>query len=252
MSKTFLLNFNSFPLDFNLLDHSFCEATIYGKPPEYINSFTSLFLSFIGCYGLMMNNKVNNINFIYSALIINGFCSFMYHYNNFLGWGLLDRFSMVLIAIPCYFISLDFIKSNILKKMLTIVFTFYLTILLTSIGLQNETLFNYLFGFFLISILFFLVYLESNNKYLLIPRKVINYGWKGMLYITLAGGFWILTEKLCYQNYFVKYLFGHGFWHFGVSYGGYLISLVPIFLYQKDKFSRLDYYMGIPYIKLIF
>jgi len=250
-----------FLLDFNEIDHSFCESTIYGNPPEYINSISALFLSFIGFFGIMMNKKINKIKFVYSAMIINGLCSFMYHYTNSIGWGLMDRFSMVLIAIPCYFLSLDFFNLSkksepfgyerdlsLPKELIRIFITLYITILLTSIGLHNETLFNYLFGFFLISIFFFLMYLESNNKKLLIPRNILNIGWKGIFYLITAGIFWILTEKLCYKYYFIKYLFGHSFWHIGISYGGYLMSLVPVYLYDKDNYLKLDYYLNIPYI----
>ena len=80
-------------------DHSFCEANLYGGAPEYINSFTSLIISLIGLFGLKYNVHFNNdIYMLYVNLFINGFMSFGYHWTNMLGFGLLDRFGMILIA----------------------------------------------------------------------------------------------------------------------------------------------------------
>jgi len=238
-------------MDFNLIDHSFCEMNIYGKAPEYINSLSSLFLTFFGIFGFIFNN-VNDIKNIYSALIVNGIFSFMYHFNNKIGWGLMDRFSMILIAIPCYTIAIDILKLNqINKDILRIIITIYITILMTVTGLQHEVLFNIFFGLFLCSLFIFMYIVQFQNNYYLIPKNILKKGWLGILYLILAGMFWIITEKLCYNYSFIKYLFGHSFWHFGCAYGGYLITLIPTYYYNRDKFLKIDYYLNIPYIKVI-
>lgn len=244
-------------MDFNLLDHSFCEMNIYGKAPEYINSISSLFLSLYGLFGLFIikntsSSKINNIENIYTALIINGICSFMYHFNNKIGWGLMDRFSMILIAIPCYTIAIDILRlSEIKKKIFRIIITSYITILMTVTGLQHEILFNILFGIFFGSLFIFMCIIQFDNNYYLIPKNIVNKGWLGVLYLLLAGTFWIITEKLCFKYSFIKYLFGHSFWHFGCAYGGYLITLIPTYFYNRDKFLKIEYYWNIPYIKII-
>jgi hypothetical protein len=242
-------------MDFNLLDHSFCEMNIYGTPPEYINSISSLFLSLFGIFGLIFiedSSKINDIKNIYTALIINGFCSFMYHYNNKIGWGLMDRFSMILIAIPCYSIAIDILKlSKISKDLFRLLIISYITILMTVTGLQHEILFNILFGCFLGSLFIFLCIIQVQNSSYLIPKNILNKGWFGVFLLTIAGIFWIVTEKLCFHFTIIKYLFGHSFWHFGCAYGGYLITLVPTYYYNRDKFIKIGYYYSIPYIKVI-
>lgn len=76
------------PINFFKYDHSFCEAKLWGKAPEYVNSFTSLFISLVGLYGIKVNKHSNNYVFLlYSALIINGIMSFFYHWTNQIGWG---------------------------------------------------------------------------------------------------------------------------------------------------------------------
>lgn len=221
-------------MDFYNLDHSFCEINIYGKLPEYMNSLSSLFLSFFGCVGIIYNNKNSNINNIYSGLIINGISSFMYHFTNQIGWGLLDRFSMILITIPCFNIITDLFKlTKIKKEILRIIINIYLSVLMTVTGLHQEALFNILFSFYLIGLCIFMYIIKYNNKYYSIPKKIINNGIFGTFLIIFAVIFWIITEKLCYKFSFIKYMYGHAFWHFGVSYGGYLISLVPYYYYNK-------------------
>ena len=245
---------STYYLDFNLFDHSFCEMNIYGKSPEYINSFSSLCLSFFGLFGLIMHNKLHDIKMIYTAMIFNGISSFMYHYNNQLGWGLLDRFSMILIALPCYSIAIKILERFNLPvlfyDLLRFLVIFYLSYLMTVTGLHQEEFFNTLFGFFLGKLFIFLLLVKICNKKLEVPQLIINYGWKGVGLIIIAGIFWIITEKFCNMYWIIKYLFGHTIWHFCISYGGYLITLIPIYLFDKDNYIKIDYFLKIPYIKL--
>ena len=81
-----------------------------------------------------------------------------YHYYNNIGWGLLDRMSMILIATSSTYIfmyHLDKIirinrweNTSFMMKTLHILVTTYFTILFTIAGLHLETLFNILFGLF--------------------------------------------------------------------------------------------------------
>jgi hypothetical protein len=110
-------------------------------------------------------------------------------------------------------------------------------------------MFNNLFGFFLGSILVFLIICRV--KYSNIPRIIFYYGFKGIILISLAGISWIITENLCNKYFIMKYLYGHAIWHIAVSLGGYYISLLPIYLSKKNDYSfslKLKYKYYIPYI----
>ena len=241
-------------IKFNVFDHSFCEMNIYGQSPEYINSLSSLFLVFFGLFGIIFHNKIHDIKMVYTAMIFNGICSFMYHFNNQLGWGLLDRFSMILIALPCYMIGVKILESlkfySIFYDILRFLIIFYLSYLMTVIGLHHEERFNALFGLFLINLAIFVFFIDKFNKSFNVPKNIIKISWFGIYLIAIAGVFWILTEKFCNSVWFIKYLFGHTIWHFGVSLGGYLVTLLPVYLYNKDNYPVIYYYYNIPYLKL--
>ena len=211
------------------------------------------FLVFIGTFGFIMNPKIHDINLVYSALIVNGITSSLYHFTNQIGWGLMDRFSMVMLVVYCYNLGIKmcemFNMCGIFYELLRIFKTFFVVLLLTITGLHFEQLFDAMFGFFLGTLLLFVLFVHVNNKKLLIPQELIIYNWKGIGLITLAGSFWIFTEKLCHQYNFVKYLFGHAIWHVAVALGGYYLILTPLYLYTRQKSVRVDYKLKIPYIK---
>ena len=252
-------------IDFNLFDHNFCESTIYsnGPHPEYMNTISSLFITFIGLNGLRKPYISLLLALTYSCLSVNGILSFMYHYYNSIGYGLLDRMSMVLLALNTTYIFVNNIKKIPLYKNnkyqsfynivtnLTII-TYY-TILLTTAGLHKEILFNTLFALFLVSIIIFMFIIKLFAKELCISNNIMDIGWKGVRYIVCSGIFWLTTEGLCHHFGFIKYLFGHVWWHIFVSYGGYLVSLVPQYINLLSKiddemiFINYDIF-GIPYL----
>ena len=254
--------------NFNSYDHNFCESSIYSNEPhpEYMNSLSSLFITFIGINGIIKPNTNFLLSLLYSSFIVNGITSSFYHYYNTLGWGLLDRMSMILISMSSIYLFIYNInnililyrsnyiyKSNKIKSINNIKFinfirfiniiikilvTLYFTILFTVAGLHMETLFNILFGVFLCSLIIFMYLISRHHTVLNVPYFLILLGWKGIKYITISGIFWIATENLCYEYNFIKYLYGHVWWHLFVSYGGYLISLIPCYLYMIEIQSR--------------
>lgn len=241
-----------FQINFNDYDHNFCESQLYSttQHPEYLNALSSLFITFIGINGLI-KPKINFLLIIlYSSLTVNGITSCGYHYLNSIGWGLLDRFSMILIAISSIYLFVNNIKQilvlkkwrniNLINKCIHLFIIIYFTILLTVCGLHMELLFNILFGIFLSSLIIFVILIDKYSFNLQIPQQIINYGWNGTKYIALSAIFWIGTENLCKHLFFIKYLFGHVFWHIFVSYGGYLISLIPAYMYLQDKNINVD------------
>lgn len=242
-----------FQINFTEYDHDFCESSIYNNGAEYLNSITALFISFIGFFGLYYNSYHSiNIDMLYYTLIINGITSAIYHHNHYIGWGLLDRYSMIYISTYCYniFFELLISRKSFISQFLQFCIVIFLTFLSATTGLHNEILFNNLFGFFLFSILIFLIICRI--KYQNVPKIIFNYGYKGVLLISIAGVSWIITENLCDHYFIMKYLFGHALWHIAVSLGGYYISLIPIYISKNDiyKFNNLkiEYKFNIPYI----
>jgi hypothetical protein len=241
-------------IDFNLFDHNFCEATLYstGQHPEYLNAISSLFITFVGLNGIRKPHLSILLSLTYACLSVNGILSFMYHYYNSIGYGLLDRMSMVLLALNTTYMfvhSFNNVYGNIL---LHITIISYYSMLLTVAGLHKEILFNIMFTLFLLSIVGYMciIQLLSDN---IISSKIHNIGWKGVRYIVYSGIFWLSTEALCYQFSFIKYLFGHVWWHIFVSYGGYLVSIVPHYIHmvkhQDDMIVYVCYdIFGIPYL----
>jgi hypothetical protein len=221
-------------LNFNLYDHNFCESTIYStsQHPEYLNAISSLFITFVGLNALTKQPLKILYSMVYSSLAINGILSYFYHYYNSIGWGLLDRMSMVLLALNTTYIFVNTIKKLQLFKneyLHHLIIISYYSILLTVAGLHIENLFNILFALFLSSIIFFMFVINRNAKHI-VNMNILRLGWKGVIYIILSGIFWIGTESLCNTLPFIKYLFGHVWWHIFVSYGGYLVSLVPLYI----------------------
>ena len=73
-----------------------------------------------------------------------------------------------------------------------------------------------------------------------------------MVWSLLSALIWTISEPLCKQYHWIKYLHTHVIWHIGISYGMYnlLQFMLHYHLYHKAKtyyvvkFSKL----GIPYI----
>jgi hypothetical protein len=237
-------------MDFLSIDHNFCEMNIYGQPPEYINSYSALFLCFIGFFGLIKNIRLNDTAFIYISLIVNGFASFMYHYTNQLGFGMLDRASMLMIII--YFCNLSFHIFEMYRfkyiDFLRIISTIYFTTLIMVYGLHYELLFDILFGVYLFTTIFFMVIIEYFYEKNEIPVEILNYGWISVGLITIAGIFWIITESYCNYHPIIKYLYGHAIWHICVSLGAYFMTILMTYLLVKNRKSKIKSFLFIPYI----
>jgi hypothetical protein len=252
-----------FEIDFYSYDHNFCESSIYSLTPhpEYLNAISSLFISFIGLNAFFKSSTDFLLQILYSSLLINGVTSCFYHYYNNIGWGLLDRMSMILIATSStytFMYHLDKIirinrieNTSLMMNTLHVLVTSYFTLLFSIAGLHLETLFNILFGFFLLSLVGYMYLFDKYQNNLKIPKQIISFGWDGIKYIAISGAFWIITENLCSHIIFIKYLFGHVWWHIFVSYGGYLFSLVPNYLTLKDENNiiHINYdFFGLPYL----
>ncbi len=231
-------------INFHQFDHNFCESSIYSSNPhpEYFNAISSLFITFIGLNGLRKPHIHLFVSLMYSCLAVNGVLSYLYHYYNSIGYGLLDRMSMVLLGYNTTYVFYNTLKRSTIFRpsfymnvSVNLLIVFYYSFLLTIAGLHKEILFNVLFALFLGSIIGY-VYIVSKKTS--IDPNIINIGWKGVKYILFSGIFWLTTEGLCSHLFFIKYLFGHVWWHIFVSYGGYLVSIVPSYLFlDRVKFN---------------
>lgn len=227
-------------IDSSIYDHSFCEVELYESKysPEYCNAITALFISYIGYFGIRTTLRPINLHVfgLYFSLIINGISSCFYHITHTIGWGLIDRFSMILIALYCFqiFVSVfQYLKiSSNICRVLHSMSMLYIVLLMTVCGLHQEELFNTLFGGFLISIVLFLIVIYHQA---IIPYRIMDYAIKGILLLSISGISWIITETNCTKYSILPYLFGHSIWHISVALGGYYISLLPVYILSGEK-----------------
>ena len=239
-------------IDFHQFDHNFCESAIYSSTqhPEYLNAISSLFITFIGLNGLRKPRLHMLLSMMYSCLAVNGVLSYLYHYYNSIGYGLLDRMSMILLGMNTSYIfyttvkrlkifQLSFYKNTAIHLSIVTYYSFLLTVA----GLHKELLFNIMFALFLVSII---GYMFTVSKTVKLDSKILDLGWRGVKYIIYSGVFWLTTEGLCNHLFFIKYLFGHVWWHVFVSYGGYLVSLVASYIFLLDD-KHLDEAIEIRY-----
>lgn len=231
---------------------SFCESTIYGQAPEYVNSVTSLFLTYCGYIGNFRTANTNlMIKILYSALMLNGFVSFCYHWTNFVGFGFMDQISMTLMLIGSYIAIFDevlyksyyYTNKKKYSDYLSIVITcvlFYAMIMIASKCLGFSLLFDVLFVLFLVSVTLFVPYSHYISHYRL--DNMIEYKYKqakkGVFAMYIAMIMWIFVEALCDYVWWVKYIPGHAIWHFGTSYGGYYIGQYLIHLYNNRHINK--------------
>ena len=88
-----------------------------GNPPEWINTFTSLFLSYFGLVGLFkLQYSITIWKFIFSFITIVGLGSVMFHATLFVGFGLTDALPMVLTTTFMAFSSIDTILYTIYRR----------------------------------------------------------------------------------------------------------------------------------------
>ena len=224
---------DSLVIPFSTHDHPFCESSIYGTAPhaEYVNMISALFLIFIGYIGVTRPNIHSLAMLAYLAILLNGVAAFFYHWNHTIGWGMFDRMTLVLLAITTILFIMETVTLSLpVKKNSYALLLIYFSVLLVTTSLQMESIFDILFGVFIVFILVFCLCAST-------PAPIKKYAWYGGLFLTIGGLIWILSERYCSIPW-VKYLFGHTIWHVGVSLGGYLLLLQPQYNYLKKTFPN--------------
>ena len=196
-------------MNYNYEIRNFCESKIYSKQPEYLNSFTSLYLCFIAYYNFYYNrSKLKNIIiYLYSFIFINGIASFLYHWFGWYFFKLFDEFTMVLplwLSISEIMYMLNYEIYKIIGLTL-----FNVLLLIFDVFMWFDFIFPLFFGLEFLTIIYF--YNKAIEMY---PDKT-NDGIKGIIICSSAGLIWIVTEFMC--NKFL--IFGHSLWHIGIGYG---------------------------------
>jgi hypothetical protein len=218
-------------IPFSQLDHVFCEHKMLGF--EYLNTISSLILTITGLYGLS-HKKNNEIQIaLYGSFIVNGFGSVGYHSTNSIGWGLIDRMSMILIACN----SLNLCLREIQKKyrhirdnrfiLLNVLIQLFTTTMMTFCGLHEEMIFNILFGIFFVFLAVFVKNISSVRANNPIPIRKAQFG---VICLITGALIWVVTEAFCE---YVWQFHGHAFWHLCCAIGGYhIISITDTIEYE--------------------
>jgi len=256
-------------MEFNSIDHHFCEGNILGVP-EVLNSFTSLIFSFFGIYGLCSNYFINinyihdtNIfitNFIYSIFFVIGIGSFGYHWTQHLGWALMDETPMIIsLFVGLLYIEYTntllnkFNKNNIITHHNNYLYNlsykissfFFTYIMFCFITINPFSYYRKLFPFFWASclIIFSFRFLNLVSSFDNIFNKDIRHYVKHQVLITYISGIvWCFTEIICNYSHNLLLLFGHPLWHFTIGYSFYNIIQIIYFinLYSKIKYINND------------
>jgi hypothetical protein len=229
-----------------------------------INSISFLFISWIGLVGLYRPFINFQLQILYSSLILNGITACLYQLTGYIGFGLLDKASMIMIALSSVYLfslhldklikmeQIPLLRTQIIIKVIYLLVASYFIGLMTAMGLNQQLVVDILFGLFLASLWGYMKLVHKHSGKLHVPYQIINFGWTGIKYIFISGILWILASTLMSQWVYINYLFVPIWWHFFVSYGGYLISLVPnyMILFQETTYILVCFdRWGIPYLK---
>jgi hypothetical protein len=223
-------------MEWKTYDHIFCEGKILGQP-EYLNSFSSFFISLFGLFGLFgLLNTIkqksiitNNDIFSYllsSLFVITGFGSTMFHWFGSFGFALLDEFPMIIatfIALICIEETIYKIKIysphidiynivNIELNILTLKIIIYLFLMIIFLIINtlkaHRRLFPFYFGinnmYFIYRILILkneyntrLITCDNFNGSESINKQINNSIQKGIIILILSSIIWSITEFGC-------------------------------------------------------
>lgn len=207
----------------NEIVHNFCESRLNNnEPPEYFNSYTSLFITIIP---LLLGFPRSNIFYnVACMLAFNGFASFYYHYTltwigkqadeismilaNYYGiWGLLKMY---------YFHKKDKLNwYNGWNSMFMICFIIFNTLL------RFDYLFPCIFSIYISISLYYIK--EVANKHSIVYKKYLLISFTG-------ATCWIISEISCneytvYGHVLWHILFPSGFYHLVLLYDGKITEL---------------------------
>ena len=201
-------------MDYNHVLYKFCERKLYPNRPEYLNAFSALYISAISYYMIIKTPNISKTSIlIYWCIFTNGISSFLYHWYALYIFKLFDEFSMI---IPIW-LGVSTILQNLNYPGQYIgIFT------LCNIFLLVLNVFPWFDPYFGISFAIELLILVPLYYQALKYNDDYNQdGLRGIILCSGSGIIWTITEINCN-----KYLiFGHTFWHIGISTGlSYIIT----------------------------
>lgn len=213
--------FNNNNINNEVVVHNFCESRLnHYNPPEIVNAYTSLFITFIPVFIGFPKNS--NLFYISILLILNGFASFYYHYSlNYIGKQT-DEICMILINYSCMSNLINIYNDKLVIKK----YTYYnrigaISFILFNTILEFDVLFPFLFGVYVTPSLYFIH--QIYRKY--------DYHYYSML-ISLAGFVcWIISETYCNEYTYL----GHAVWHLTFPLGIYKLILY----YDRQHFGLI-------------
>lgn len=198
----------------NEVIHNFCESRLnHNEPPEYFNSFTSLFITIIPLLcGFPKSNIFYNVA---CMLAFNGCASFYYHYR--LTWigKQSDEISMIL---ACYFGLWGLLKMYYFKKKDTLNWyngwnsMFMVCFIVFNTLLRFDYLFPLLFSLYIFVTLYYIRLVAI--KHGIVYRKYL-------LVSFIGASCWIISEVNCNEIT----VYGHVIWHLLFPLGFYQLVL---------------------------
>lgn len=252
-----------------------CESLIRSNSmvgyPEYANSFTSIFISFVGLWGLYASEiKSTSFRFIYSFLTWTGVGSFLTHYKGLEIYQKWDVYPMLFFTYMVFYKTWEVVlnysfrgrKLDRLNDTWALFMTFCLTIVFSfnaveghpwgiNLGIVEFMVFPQFFNAMVV-IFYRLLYRDMDPVD--ITNRVFNMMWTGF-WLTLIGGLaWGLTEPYCGEvdasntsglKYpWMRYMYAHAVWHIFATYGAHLILQSAIYFNSRTKNKVADFVEG--------
>lgn len=223
--------YDNYIMRYNHVLTKFCERKLYPGRPEYINSFSALYIVAIGITNLRRYcERSKSISLIYWCMICNGICSFAFHWTGWYIFRLFDEFSMIIpLWLGIYKVLYDLEYPQYVLGLHTV---YNISILVFGVFPWFEDFFPIAFAAELVCVIpLYYQVLRGNNVIISRNYLINNKGGAGIIICSVSAATWVITEKYCN-----KYLiFGHSVWHIGMSAG---MCHIINFFYDKTTIFR--------------
>ena len=261
---------------------TFCEGKYNNNWPingieEFGNSVSSFFLTAFGIFGLYGSVYTGPIiQNLYSALVVNGVGSVLFHATLKRGFKFIDEIPMVIMMAYGNTILFDelfykFIKTPgsvlsekkgyttlvphhrylyaILSNSITLFFNIYLTFTIALDATNSNPgifrlLFSLPYAFLLIGLL--IVWFNQNkwNNESKDEKEIFSLVWFSIVFGFIGFFSWMSDTYLCIHP-FVSYLYLHCIWHISISYTTYcMITLISfIKAHNRGYHVRVNWYL---------
>ncbi|KAJ3031176.1 UNVERIFIED_CONTAM: hypothetical protein HDU68_006047 [Siphonaria sp. JEL0065] len=252
----------------------FCESALTG-PPEYWNTYSSVFIVLVGLYGALFSTPHHGhkaVRHMNCVLAVVGIGSIGYHYTGHWGWSKIDQWGEVLLGLKVLPAIVDLVlyrwfhpkplgpsqnahpESFTQELVSTLVYGSTTFVLLFAIIIDSQLEKNIaddVVGACLGSALLFLALstITSHKQFLAIHpqgQTIKSYIKSTIIFILVSVVIWTLEERVfCLQDpEFWSGIPLHAVWHFTSSYGFYLMLQVVV-LYDAERYG-FDAYVIMP------